>query len=169
MTIQAIPVTYRGIKFRSALEADWASTFDWYDIYWEYENLGIELKDGTRYLPDFYLPESHIWCEAKGPHNERLVKAQDLNAEIWSDDWLEREPFVVVLRAAGPGNRATWESCNPSMKISLYQCPYCLKYSFADYNGLWRCRLVNCRQPLERWHLGRYFSGDGHFQRAPRP
>lgn len=168
MNIIAIPMNYRGTRFRSTLEADWAATFDWYEIYWEYEPIAITLSDGTQYRPDFYLPECHIWCEVKGPLDERIEKPRLLNRDLWSDDWLEREPFVVVLRPAGPGDRATWESCNPSMAIFIYRCPHCEHYSFIDGNGYFECRLVNCRAQLERWDVRQTASGEGPFRRAPK-
>lgn len=65
-TIQPIETRYAGCRFRSRLEARWAVFFDAADIRWEYEPEGYTLGDGTRYLPDFYLPESGTWIEVKG-------------------------------------------------------------------------------------------------------
>lgn len=56
MTITALPTTYAGTTFRSRLEADWAATLDDRNINWDYEPEGYLLTDGTKYLPDFYLP-----------------------------------------------------------------------------------------------------------------
>lgn len=66
--IKAIPTRYRGYHFRSRLEARWAVFFDALGIEWEYEPEGFELPDGTRYLPDFWLPtiEGGTWVEVKG-------------------------------------------------------------------------------------------------------
>lgn len=55
MTIAAIPTKYSGVLFRSRLEARWAVFFDALGIKWQYEAEGYQLKDGTRYLPDFRL------------------------------------------------------------------------------------------------------------------
>lgn len=79
----AIPTRYAGVEFRSTLEADWACTLDHYGIVWEYEPEGVQLADGTRYRPDFYLPESTTWLEVKGPHDERLDKTQRFADEMW--------------------------------------------------------------------------------------
>ena len=57
MEIKAIETEYNGYRFRSRLEARWAVFFDAAKIKYEYEPEGFELADGTRYLPDFYLPE----------------------------------------------------------------------------------------------------------------
>lgn len=66
MNIKAIQTRYAGCRFRSRLEARWAVFFDQLGIRWEYEPQGFELPSGQRYLPDFYLPQSHLWVEVKG-------------------------------------------------------------------------------------------------------
>ena len=50
-----IQTEYKGILFRSRLEARWAVFFDSCGADWEYEPQGYECEDGTRYLPDFLL------------------------------------------------------------------------------------------------------------------
>lgn len=64
--MKAIETIYNGYRFRSRLEARWAVFFDEMGIKYEYEPEGFELSDGTRYLPDFYLPESDSFFEVKG-------------------------------------------------------------------------------------------------------
>ncbi|NWG32696.1 MAG: hypothetical protein HXY29_14575 [Rhodocyclaceae bacterium] len=49
--IQSIPTTYKGVRFRSRLEARWAALFDLLRWPWTYEP--FELKG---YIPDFVLP-----------------------------------------------------------------------------------------------------------------
>lgn len=61
--MKAIETEYNGYKFRSRLEARWAVFFDASGIKYEYELEGME--DGTRYLPDFYLPDLGLWVEVK--------------------------------------------------------------------------------------------------------
>ena len=61
--VKAIETEYAGCKFRSRLEARWAVFFDEAGIKWVYEPEGFVLKDGTKYLPDFYLPNiKHFDC-----------------------------------------------------------------------------------------------------------
>ena len=64
--IKAIETRYNGYKFRSRLEARWAVFFDELGIKYEYEPEGYTMKDGTKYLPDFYLPEEGYYIECKG-------------------------------------------------------------------------------------------------------
>lgn len=64
--IKPIETWYKGVKFRSRLEARWAVFFDAIGIRYEYEMEGFQMEDGTEYLPDFYLPDLDIWIEVKG-------------------------------------------------------------------------------------------------------
>ena len=56
-TLKAIPTTYKGIQFRSKLEAKYARAFDKLGIVWIYEGGGFLFDDGTAYCPDFYMPD----------------------------------------------------------------------------------------------------------------
>lgn len=63
---KSIPTIYGGKTFRSRTEAKFAVLFDKLNIDYEYEPEGFELSDGTKYLPDFYLPTFDQWFEVKG-------------------------------------------------------------------------------------------------------
>lgn len=65
--LKPIETLYKGYRFRSRLEARWAVFFDALGWKWEYEKEGYEFADGTRYLPDFWLPSpTTVWVEVKG-------------------------------------------------------------------------------------------------------
>ena len=72
-TIKPIETLYNGMRFRSRLEARWAVFFDAIGMKYEYEPEGYALKDGTAYLPDFYLPSEDMFVEVK-PEREGAVK-----------------------------------------------------------------------------------------------
>lgn len=74
--IKAIQTEYKGYKFRSRLEARWAVFFDAAGIKWEYEPQGFECEDGTRYLPDFYLPEYDWYAEVKAPRSGAVEEVE---------------------------------------------------------------------------------------------
>ena len=63
--IKAIETEYDRHRFRSRLEARWAVFFNAVGLTYEYEIEGFEM-DGTRYLPDFYIPNLNRWFEIKG-------------------------------------------------------------------------------------------------------
>lgn len=65
MSVKPIETVYNGYRFRSRLEARWAVFFDTAGIAYEYEPEGFRLKDGTKYLPDFYLPWFKCYVEIK--------------------------------------------------------------------------------------------------------
>lgn len=72
----AIETAYAGRLFRSRLEARWAVFFDSLGIHWQYEPQGFEAVDGSRYLPDFYLPDLQTWVEVKGDPNGLRAQRQ---------------------------------------------------------------------------------------------
>lgn len=79
MDIKPIETVYNGYRFRSRLEARWAVFFDAAGIEYQYEPEGYVLDDGTKYLPDFYLPGLKAFVEIKHSNLEEdaLEKAKD--------------------------------------------------------------------------------------------
>lgn len=102
--MKAIETRYKGYRFRSRLEARWAVFFDALKIGWEYEPEGYELKDGTRYLPDFKLLDTgqvpDIYIEIKGSFPLPARDAQ----KLWdfSSELLLQGRDVGFLIIVGP-------------------------------------------------------------------
>ena len=94
--IKAIETVYNGIRFRSRLEARWAVFFDTVGARYEYEPEGFILEDGTRYLPDFYLPDCDTWVEVKG--------------RMTSEDERKIDLFRNALEAANYEGGPDWPS-----------------------------------------------------------
>jgi hypothetical protein len=46
MSVKPIPTMYKGVKFRSRLEARWAIYLDYFGIEWYYEFEGFQLNSG---------------------------------------------------------------------------------------------------------------------------
>lgn len=84
--IDAKPVRYRGVDFRSTLEADWAATLDHYHIEWRYEPALLTLKSGERYLPDFWLPALGSLIEVKGTGVPRAHKPAQFAEEVIAEN-----------------------------------------------------------------------------------
>lgn len=178
MTIRPIPTVYRGIKFASTLEADWAAMFDHLGWAWQYEPVGVQLEDGQRYRPDFYLPSQRVWAEVKGPHNERIDKASALQAGLSNDSFDWDTDLVVILRPPrvgrnGAGERAWWENAINGQDIVLVLCPECEHHGFMDLAGVWSCRrhMRVHKEPNKFWTDpdGDLFRpGELPFARAPR-
>ena len=62
---ECVKTHYNGIIFRSCLDARWAVFFDNYGIDYEYLLEAIVLNNGSRYLPDFFIPSLGIYAEVK--------------------------------------------------------------------------------------------------------
>lgn len=67
---------YRGLLFRSRIEARWALFYNKIGVPYQYEAEGYDLN-GTRYLPDFWMPRQNCFIEIKGaePTLEEQCKA----------------------------------------------------------------------------------------------
>lgn len=63
--MEAIGTIYKGVRFRSRLEARWAVFFDECGIVWEYEPETFKLNNGILYCPDFYIKEMDTYVEIK--------------------------------------------------------------------------------------------------------
>ena len=77
---KSLPTYYKGITFRSRLEARWAIILDELAISWEYEpepiliehpGISSEPYESFGYLPDFYLPKYDSFLEIKGVLDEK--------------------------------------------------------------------------------------------------
>lgn len=85
--IKAIETEYNGYRFRSRLEARWAVFFDAIGATYQYEPEGFALKDGSMYLPDFYLTNvsgrgsKNIFVEIKGALSDSDLRKVELFAE----------------------------------------------------------------------------------------
>ena len=168
--IRSTPTTYKGVRFASALEADWAKTLDALTMVWQYEPDGLVLPGGAWYRPDFHLPRIGVWLEVKGPHNQRIGKPGRLAGALTHADGCKRgTPETVLARPAsvqaagcpcgyGPdfpyrpvvigrpatSGRMTFEPAECAggrdQTLAVLRCPHCKQHSFADLSGAPICR-----------------------------
>jgi len=117
-TAHAIETHYSGYRFRSRLEARWAVFFDALGIKWDYEPEGYVFEDGTKYLPDFWLPDviyrdddrPGVWLEVKGihPNEEETAKLDNLSLGT------ERPAVIAIgmpsISIAAIGSGELWEA-----------------------------------------------------------
>ena len=73
--IEATPTRYKGVRFRSRLEAQWAVFWDELGVKWEYEPLTFLLSDGKQYTPDFWIVDLALWVEIKP--NAQIAHEED--------------------------------------------------------------------------------------------
>ena len=138
--MQAIETQYKGYRFRSRLEARWAVFLDALGIDWQYEPEGFELSDGTRYLPDFYLPKFNggLWVEVK-PENDAWDKAKSF----------ANEPGRAVWLAYGEPGTNTYEVISGG----------------GEHDHMWGCVPLASEAHRENrmyWQADHEFGDDGH-------
>jgi hypothetical protein len=156
--IRPIPVLYRGVHFRSTLEADWAATLDSLGITWSYEPEGVELPSGERYRPDFWVESQRIWFEVKGPHDERIHKTRELDAYLEPELCRWANPYVVLGLPPEAGAAAMRTPAGGTVHFT--PCLSCGHSSFMAEDYAWTCRV--CQHALR---LG-YFAPKTPFIRA---
>lgn len=131
--IEAKPATYKGVRYRSRLEARWAIFFDQLHVPYQYEPHSFKFGD-MWYLPDFYLPRQRWWVEIKGqaPTEQELKKAGLLAARteegvllFAGKAWLNTQAYVFIhdsTRAETyrtvPGNH--WCRCPLCGDLAIY-------------------------------------------------
>lgn len=136
--MKAIETVYKGYRFRSRLEARWAVFFDAAGIKYLYEPEGFEMEDGTKYLPDFYLPDMNTFFEVKGVMDrvdehkiESLLKESGKYVAIGYDEM----EFQASNDWWGEGITLTDKESS-----RLVQCKFCGKPYFMGLDGSFECR-----------------------------
>ena len=117
MDIKAIETEYNGYRFRSRLEARWAVFFDAAKIKYEYEPEGFELADGTRYLPDFYLPELFTYveikpadfCEFECQGDDFYIKAEEFEKYATACNAFVKAGYMYLLLCGNPMDVLLWK------------------------------------------------------------
>jgi len=97
--IEATPTIYKGVRFRSRLEARWAVFWDELGVKWEYEPQPFKFSDGKQYTPDFWIVDLRLWVEikpnAKIAHEEEAeLKCLQLAGETGDLVYLDQGGFA---------------------------------------------------------------------------
>ena len=154
MNLTPVPMTYRGVRFRSTLEADWAATLDELGIRWQYEPEAVQLPSGELYRCDFYLPQITTWLEVKGPLGERLHKTTELAEAVMHAPGCtgeETDDHPAWWQETSRGSMAEYICCdrgwwNPWRLVIVGEAPACGEITFRlgnaddDEADLGRCR-----------------------------
>lgn len=142
--IRAIPTEYRGITFRSRLEARWAAMFDRLEWKWEYEPIDL-----TGYIPDFILQfHKPVLAEIKPAMTLHECKqyTQKIAKSGWDGDALI---FGGALKLShdsfmGPaccyyGQKDTSTDCLLWGLGEMHQCLKCGSYSIYHTDQAYTC------------------------------
>lgn len=140
---KSLPTYYKGITFRSRLEARWAIIFDELGYKWEYEPEAFLIEHYEQsfgYLPDFYMPELDCFVEVKGhlTYEEyvRLMQiAQHITAPKGGSNYENGgKPFIVVGNL-GNGDFYPMPNSLAANKGTIYCCWGCLAFAYKDPNN----------------------------------
>ena len=137
--LNAIKTDYKGIQFRSKLEAQWAKFLDSISMRWVYEPETFKFSDGTLYMPDFFLPDSKQWFEVKGVMTEK---------DKHKIEMLCKESGYDVIIGYSNGE---FEMCDTRLiyvplawyskgETYINRCEVCGKLSFMNSIGRWDCQ-----------------------------
>ena len=151
--IPAIETEYRGVLFRSRLEAKWASFFDLVGWPWQYEPLDLK-----GYIPDFILtmPKGPIIVEVKPElYLEELIQyAPKIQDSGWKHESLivGTGPFNIqtgraslgMLDERGKGYPDADPDAHWWSNAVFHKCTNCGHYSFHHEEGMFFCRHSGC-------------------------
>lgn len=138
----SIPTIYKGTRFRSKLEADWARCFDAHGVVWRYEDHGVYCGE-TFVCPDFWLPKAGQYFEVKAVLHQRDVPKFSALARHIAKGAGECPPFIVfgwpdgVLSLAWADGPDGLAFCADS--VALVACLACGVRYFIDTAGSWTC------------------------------
>lgn len=172
MSLKAIPTTYANVDFRSRLEARVALMLDTHDIEWRYESEGYELSDGSRYLPDFFLPQIRTYIEVKGDHGERTEKPRQFAIDLtgWNERgfgvdadnnldqaWMHPVHMVLIMGIerhwSGTGERPSIINALGASTIAI-ECDGCGTRQWINIGGF-RCRACTADLTWDAYYRGR--------------
>ena len=159
--IRAKPTTYKGVRFRSRLEAKWACFFDLAGWRWEYEPIDTE-----GWVPDFVLQgdAGNTWVEVKpiewvGQSVDSYIKqARDRPdlTKVWGQD---REALILGLYPVPSDYDAPFlgviaNEPDQGADTAVIRAGYHCALDFHAFYGSFAYR------------IGGQYSGDHHIQQA---
>jgi hypothetical protein len=133
MSIPAIPTRYRGINFRSRLEAKWAVFFDELNWEWEYEPIDL-----SGYIPDFIIsfPYAPLLVEVKPSMTPQELRqaAPKITTSGWTGESL------IVGGKIFPQHDAIGIINDADCNLSFWD--YALTFACREHKGIGICHSV---------------------------
>lgn len=145
-TIAAIETDYRGVTFRSRLEAKWAAFFDLMGWPWQYEPLDLK-----GYIPDFILtlPHAPVLVEVKPALYLRdlFQYEEKIEQSGWDKESLlvGTQPFPGIDSVSlGLLDERDEQHGHWWAEAIVEKCLHCQKDSFFHGEGRYHCRVKGC-------------------------
>lgn len=130
-----IPTTYKGVRFRSRLEARYAAFFDEVEWPWQYEPIDL-----SGYVPDFILglESGDVLFEVKGSVEDEAVAKSKIEASGWTGEAVVASGDIVGSRIgtmlSGSHIGFEWGDAD------LFFCISCGRVSLHSSDASWHCR-----------------------------
>ena len=124
--MHALETEYKGVLYRSRLEARWAIFFDACKLEYVYEPECFILKDGKKYTPDFYLPKYDLYVEIK-PNFDWLENEYHLNR------YINFSKKIIILSGSYPHYRTSRLFNNGSQENVIF-CPSSIYEPYIVFN-----------------------------------
>jgi hypothetical protein len=178
--MKAVKTNYKGVIYRSKLEADFAYFLDKNGLNWFYEPMNYLLSNGKHYIPDFYIPELKLWVECRGYYSKEssekvLLFGEMINFGLIAPDMSTRDydkydkndvcSYLVLLenRSAfftykGNDNiEDVYVSTSKNVEITLCKCIKCnASHIYAIKVPTFQCR--KCGGVLDFLNEAYYFN-----------
>jgi len=131
--IPAKPVQYKGINFKSTLEAQWAAFFEELELPWQYEKDTIPLPDGTFYISDFTLHNEYNYAvyemKPKGITSKKFKAAQTFIDNANYDHRMRYDEFFHTETFLMQG------SVYDHYMTDFYHLHFCYRCGFPSFSG----------------------------------
>ena len=131
--IPAKPAQYKGLNFKSTLEAQWAAFFDELELPWQYEKDAIRLPDGTFYISDFTLHNEYNYAvyemKPKGVTSKKFKAAQTFIDDANYDHWMTHDEFSHTETFLMQG------SLYDHYMTDFYHLRFCYRCGFPSSDG----------------------------------
>lgn len=134
--MKAIPTFYKGISFRSRLEARWAVFFDLLNLNYWYEPEQYDFGEYGQYIPDFYLPDLGVFVEIKGAYKNCFdaIKPALLAVSCWREKQLPNHVVVCQSPPLSRGPHGFCFFCNDNGELDFDSCRFPCVFTLED-NG----------------------------------
>ena len=88
-------IQYGGYRFRSRLEAKWATFLDYLMVEYDYEPKRFHLNETESYLPDFWLKEQDLFLEIKP--NKKLSSKDERKIRLFASQKASESSLIVCV------------------------------------------------------------------------
>lgn len=158
--IAAIPTVYKGIKFKSRVEARWAVFFDLCGLRWEYEK--EKLDTGYQvYIPDFHVfgrdvyggtTKTLVEIKGKAPSEAEVSKLQNVS---------RADAFILVGPPSTSQCVCLFDDGAGRARTDGYirQCPFCGRISFCRKGDSGICYCERSKSFAAYYRFDPYFPG----------